>query len=88
MYNRDVTTLSRDTHPKMEEMQLDLLRQAKPWRKLEIVAQLSENVRRLTFLGLQQRFPHESEENLRRRLAALLYGPDLAVKVYGLVENE
>ena len=66
---------------------MELLRQAEPWRKLELVAQLNETVRQLTLTGLEYRFPNDSSENLRRRLAALLYGPELAEKAYGPIEE-
>jgi hypothetical protein len=39
--------------------------------------------RRLALAGLRERFPNASESELRRRLATLLLGPELAAKVYG-----
>lgn len=88
MYNRSVTTLSIDSHPKIEQLQMELLRQAEPWRNLEMVAQLNETARQLTLAGLEQRYPNDSDENLRRRLSPLLYGRELAEKVYGPIESE
>ena len=85
-YNRNVA-ISSDTHPKIEELQMEQLRQTEPWRKLELVAQLNKSVRQLTLRGLEQRFPNDSEENLQRRLAALLYGPELAEKAYGPLDS-
>ena len=37
--------------------------------------------------GLRQRHPEASEDELRRRLAGLLIGEDLAVKVYGELDH-
>jgi hypothetical protein len=39
-------------------------------------------VRTLALAGLRQRYPDESPEQRRRRLADLILGPDLARRVY------
>jgi hypothetical protein len=67
----------------MEEVQLELLRQAAGWRKLELVDDLNRAVRELNLAGLRARYPQDNEEKLRRRLADLLLGAQLAEKVYG-----
>jgi hypothetical protein len=72
-----------DTRPEAEGVLLELLRQAPPWRKLEMVAQMNETVRTLVLSGLRQRYPHASPEELRRRLADALLGAELAARVYG-----
>lgn len=72
-----------DTHPEAERVLLQLLRQAPPWRKLEMVAQMNETVRTLALSGLRQRYPRASADELRRRLADALLGPELAARVYG-----
>ncbi len=69
-------------------MLIRLLRQASPWRKLEMVDQLNQSVMLLAMAGLRQRYPHDNEECLRRRLADLLLGEELALKVYGPVLGE
>ncbi len=74
---------ANDTHPRMEAIQLDLLRQAPGWRKLELVDDLNRTVRELNLAGLRARYPRDDEEKLRRRLADLLLGAELAEKVYG-----
>ena len=74
---------ANDTHPRMEEVQLELLRQAAGWRKLELVDDLNRAVRELNLAGLRARYPQDNEEKLRRRLADLLLGAELAEKVYG-----
>lgn len=50
---------------------------------MEMVAQLNASVRMLALAGLRSRFPKASETELRRRLAGLLLGEELARKVYG-----
>jgi hypothetical protein len=81
--------LSRDTHPEAERIQIELLRQAPPWRKLHMVGQLNGMLRTLALSGLRQRYPQATPEELHRRLADLWLGPDLAARVYGrLPETE
>ncbi len=76
-------TLSSDTRPEAEAMLIKLLRQAPPWRKLHMVNQLNQTVRMLALSGLRQRHPNATSQELRRRLADLLLGSDLAAQVYG-----
>jgi hypothetical protein len=78
-----MTALFPDTHPEAEAVLIRLLREAPPWRKLEMVDQLNQSVKMLALAGLQQRYPKDSEDQLRRRLADLLLGDELALKVYG-----
>lgn len=82
-----MSALYTDTHPKMEALQIELWRQASPTRKMQMVAQLNASVRMLALAGLRSRFPNSSESDLRRRLADLLLGEELARKVYGELKN-
>ena len=72
-----------DTHPKMEALQIQLLRQASPTRKMNMVAQLNKSARLLALTGLHSQYPQASESELRLRLAGLLLGKETAQKVYG-----
>lgn len=72
-----------DTSPAAERVQLDLLRRAPAWRKVRMLAELNDTVRTLALSGLRQRYPQASTQELRRRLADLLLGPELAARVYG-----
>jgi hypothetical protein len=67
----------------MEALQIRLLRQATPWRKMEMLAGLNAAAKTLALSGLRHRHPGASESELRRRLAGLLLGEELAHKVYG-----
>jgi len=78
-----MTALFPDTTPEAEAVLIRLLRQVQPWRKLEMVDQLNQSVRLLALAGLRQRYQTDSEDQLRRRLADLLLGDELARKVYG-----
>jgi hypothetical protein len=72
-----------DTHPKMEALQIELLRKVSPARKMEMLAQLNASARVLAMAGLRSRFPQMTETELHRKLADLLLGQDLARKVLG-----
>jgi hypothetical protein len=72
-----------DTHPEAERVLIALLREAPPWRKFELMMSLNRMARALAMNGLRQRHPEAGEAELRRRLAALLYGEELAEKAYG-----
>ncbi|GIW00277.1 MULTISPECIES: hypothetical protein [Roseiflexus] len=78
-----MTSFYSDTHPKMEALQIELLRQASPTRKMNMLAQLNASARLLALTGLRAQYPQASEAELRRRLASLLLGEELAQKVYG-----
>ena len=78
-----VTILFSDTTPEAEAVLINLLRQAPPWRKLKMVGELNETVHTFSMNGLKQRYPNAADAELRRRLADILLGADLAFKVYG-----
>ena len=78
-----MTSLFSDTDPKMDALQIRLWREASPTRKMEMVAELNAAARLLALAGLRERHPGADEAELRRRLADLILGKDLARKVYG-----
>lgn len=86
-YTEKMSSYYSDTHPEIEGLQIQLLRQVPPWKKLEMMTQLNASARQLAWQGLRQRFPQAGESELRRRLAGLLLGEDLAAKVYGVVDD-
>jgi hypothetical protein len=78
-----MSTLYSDTHPKVEALQIKMWRQASPTRKMHMLAQLNASARILALTGLRSKYPNATETELRRRLADLLLGEELARKVYG-----
>lgn len=74
---------SSDTHPRTEALLVRLLREAPPWRKMEMLAELNAAAKTLALAGLRRLHPHSGEAELRRALADLLLGEELARKVYG-----
>ena len=83
-----MVTLSADTSPHIEQIQIERLRQMPPWRKLALVAEMNRTVRDLALAGLRHRHPHDTLAQRQRRLADLLLGPELAARVYGPVPEE
>jgi hypothetical protein len=83
-----MSTLFPDTQIEAEAVLIRLLRQAPPWRKLEMVDQLNQSVKLLALMGLRQRFPKDNDACLQRRLAGLLLGEELAYIVYGPLPEE
>ena len=82
-----MTALYPDTNAKAERVQLELLRRAPAWRKVQMVAQLNETIRTLALSGLRQRHPDASPQELRRLLANLILGESLAEKIYGPIQK-
>lgn len=82
-----MSVLSSDTHPKMEALQIQFWREASPTRKMHMLAQLNASAHTLALAGLRSRYPQADEVELRRRLAGLLLGEELASKVYGELDN-
>ena len=80
--------LFSDTRPEAEDVLIGLLRQAPAWRKVHMVDQLNQAVWLLALSGLQTRYPSATPQELRRRLADLLLGPDLAARAYGPLPEE
>jgi hypothetical protein len=82
-YNLIVFGNFSDTRPEIAAFQRSLLRQVGPARKLAMLGQMNQTVKTLALSGLQSRYPDESPEMLRRRLADLILGSALASLVYG-----
>ena len=76
-------TQSPDTSPEAERVLIELLRRTPMWRKLRMVEDTNHSVKDLLMAGLHERFPQDSPAVLRRRLADLWLGQDLAAAAYG-----
>ena len=75
--------LFSDTDEKTEQVLIELLRAAPAWKKLEQVEELTETSRQLALSGLRKRHPQASEQELRLRLAVLLFGYETVIRAYG-----
>ena len=76
-------TLAEDTHPDAERVLIGLLRGAAPARKVAMLLDANRTARALALTGLRERHPYDSPARLRRRLADLWLGPELAARAYG-----
>ena len=81
-------TLSADTSPEIEEMQIERLRQMPSWRKMALMDEMGQTVRILALAGLRQRYPDDTPAQRQRRLADLLLGRELAARAYGPLQEE
>ena len=75
-------TLSPDTHPEAEKVLIDLLQKVPAWHKLEMVSQITTTCRELALSGLQKRYPASTDEELKKRLAALVLPRQLVIRAY------
>ena len=83
-----MSLLAADTPAHIEQIQIERLRRMPPWRKLALLGQLNQTATSLAMSGLRRRHPGETEQELRRRLADLLLGPELAIRAYGPVSSD
>jgi len=72
-----------DTPISVSKKQVELIRQMSPARKIELVGEMNRAVRELALAGLRHRHPSDSPAQLKRQLADLQLGPELAGRVYG-----
>ena len=72
-----------DTHPEAELILTRLLRKALVWRKLQVLGDLDRTANHLALEGLRDKYPDATDSELKRHLADLLLGPELALKAYG-----
>lgn len=72
-----------DTDPAAERVLIRLLRIAPAWRKIEMVAAMNDTVRLLILSGLRQRHPDAEPPELRRRMADIVLGAEMASQAYG-----
>ena len=81
-------TLSRDTSPEAEAVQIEIFRRMSPRRKLEIMEEANRNAREAALAGLRMRHPDAGPEELFRRLMDLTLGEELAERVYGPLRTD
>lgn len=69
-------TLSPDTHSEAERFQIELIRKAPIFRRIQIVDSLVKTTRQLSWKGIGERYPEETEEERLKRFIFLLYGDE------------
>jgi hypothetical protein len=74
-------TLSRDTTPEAEAVQIQALRRMPPWRKVRLVEESNRLTRALIEAGVRSRHPGASCEEVRHQVLIAFLGAELAAKV-------
>ncbi|WP_420629961.1 hypothetical protein [Candidatus Leptofilum sp.] len=75
--------MNADTTSEVEAIIFKLWRETPTWRKFELMEGLNRTARQLALAGLRRRHPNATKKELRRRLASLILGEELATQVYG-----
>ncbi len=71
-------TLSEDTNPTVERMQLVIVRRLPTWRKLELIAGMNALLTSVVMQGVRAQLPDADERAWRLRLDEIRLGLDLA----------
>lgn len=72
-----------DTSPEAERVLIEMVRRAPVWQRLAQVVELNLACRTLALIDLRERYPHASEEELHKRLAARLLPREDVTRAYG-----
>ena len=83
-----MSTLSADTSPEAERVQIELLRKASDARRIHMIMQLNASARELALIRLREKYPRESRKRLMRRLAGEMYGEELMTRATGPLGND
>jgi hypothetical protein len=80
--------MERDTAPAVAARYHQRIGALPGARRLDMAAQLSAGVRAMAEAGLRHRHPKASDEEIRCRLAALLYGRRVAERLFPRVPDD
>ena len=72
-----------DTDPETERLLIELSRNRPIWKQFKQVGALNRMTRAFAMAGIRQRYPEATEEEVRRRLAAVLFDRETVIKVFG-----
>lgn len=75
--------LFADTDEEAEKVLIELARKTPAREKVKQIESLNQTCRQLAMAGLRKRYPQASEEELHLRLAAILFGREISVEVFG-----
>lgn len=75
--------LTQDTTREAEAVLLELLRKAPVWKRLEMIDQMHETLRRLSLADIRRTYPHADEVEIKRRLAARVLSRADVIAAYG-----
>ena len=80
-------TLSRDTAPAAEAVQIELLRKASVSRRLALARSLSTTVIELSRRAISRRHPDASDREVLLMWVRIHYGPELAQRLQAYLES-
>jgi hypothetical protein len=73
----------QDTEPRQLAHYIELLRAQPPVERLRQAGELTDAVSHLAILGIRQRHPQADALEVRVRLARILYGLEVARRLFG-----
>lgn len=79
---------SPDTSTEVDALMFRLYREMGPAGRLRRAVELSDTAWSLALVGLRQRYPDQTEDQLRARLIAMRLGEELAAEVQGHIEAD
>jgi len=80
-------TQSPDTHPRMEELQVSLIRSASTAKRISSVRSLSESAIRLSRRAIKRANPDLNEKELNLKLVSYHYGENLAALLHEYMDK-
>ncbi|MEN3333769.1 MAG: hypothetical protein V7641_3134 [Blastocatellia bacterium] len=75
--------LIQDTDAEAHRLLIELARRTPVWKKFAQVAATTETCRAFAKAGIRRRYPNASEDEMRKRLAAVVLNRETVIKVYG-----
>lgn len=75
--------LFADTDEATERKLIELARNTPLWKKFRQVSDTRETTKKFAMMGLRNRYPHATEKELKKRLAAIFLDREIVVQVYG-----
>ena len=72
-----------DTHPEIERLMIDGMRQMPAWKKVQMIWALRAGIESVILQEVKQRHPEASERELRLRVASRSLPADLMLKAFG-----
>jgi hypothetical protein len=72
-----------DTAPEISDLQFELWRQMSSEKKIRLFGELCDSVRHLARMGIRQRYPDATAEEVRLRLASTWLDRETMIRCYG-----
>jgi hypothetical protein len=87
MESRKMITQSHDTHPKIEELLISLIRSTSTAKRISRVRSLSESTIRLSRRAIMRANPDLNKKELNLKVISYHYGEELAGLLREYMEN-